>query len=239
MAFAAQHQAGPFATTDQIHLEFNSQLFVWHDQRRARSIAPVVTTIVANGDDYAAERLLTNRLLSALSFALDYPIAVLTVGAAGYKSEFDRPLLGQPASTDGLVILDAPRSIQVIADPRLRTVLGLYREGRAASSPFYRLLAFFNALDAAFDGRDSPRDEFVTAHAQMDGTTPAGGWGAHVREAFRNAVAHAVRSEGRPVLDPDDIDDWQAFSSVADALRRLVRQRVRERWADGITLART
>lgn len=234
IAFASRHQAEPFATADQVAIEFDGRRFVWHDQRRAHSLAPVVTLMVGNADDYGAERLLANRFLSALSFALDYPIAVLTVGAAGYKAELDRPLLGQPASDDGMIVLPAPGSVQVTADRRLRSVLGFYREGRAASSPFYGLLAFFNALDAAFDGRDSLRDDFVTAYAQIDGPVPARGWGAHVRETFRNAVAHAVRSEGRPVLDPDDVDDCQAFSGAAEALRKLVRQRVEERWPGGV-----
>lgn len=234
IAFASSDDADLLGIAGQVEIEFDGQRFVWHDQRQAESVAPVVTVMVANGDDYAPERLLANRFLSALSFAIDYPVAVLTVGATGYKGEVDRPLLGQPVSLDGLIVLPAPASIRVLADPRLRTVLGLYREGRAATSPFYRLLAFFNALDAAFDGRESPRDSFVARHAQIDGTAPSGGWGAYVRETFRNAVAHAVRSEGRPVLDPDDFDDWRAFSDVAEALRKLVRQRVEERWPEGV-----
>src|SRR5262245_57951607 len=118
--------------------------------------------MVADGNGYTAERLLTNNFLSAVFFAVDQPVSVVTSAAAGYKKEFDAPLITQPGNGSAL-FLRPPSRVHVEPDKRLRLVLALFREGRGAESPFYRFLARYNALDAAFDNVERERDDFIRA----------------------------------------------------------------------------
>jgi Methylamine utilization protein MauJ len=55
----------------------------------------------------------------------------------------------------------APAVVAVGDDPHLRLALGLYREGLNAGSPFYRFLAFWNALDPVFPGTKKQRNDFL------------------------------------------------------------------------------
>ena len=158
---------GPaFSRADQLVIQFDGRAFVWHDLRQPESdgVDPVVTTMVDDATDSGSEMLATNRFISALSFVTDQPMAIGVNAAAGFKGELDRPLLGQPALA-ATVIVRAPTAIDVSADGRLRLVLGLFREGRAANSPFYGFLALYNALDAAFDNNERQRNAFIATRS--------------------------------------------------------------------------
>lgn len=50
-------------------------------------------------------------------------------------------------------------------------------------------------------------------------------------DALRNAVAHAVRRVGRPVLNPDDLADRNTLDEASANVVRLLRRRVSDRWS--------
>lgn len=167
---------GPaFSRADQLVIQFDGRAFVWHDLRQPESdgVDPVVTTMVDDATDSGSEMLATKRFISALSFVTDQPMAIGVTAAAGFKGELDRPLLGQPALA-ATVIVRAPTAIDVSADERLRLVLGLFREGRAANSPFYGFLALYNALDAAFDNNERQRKRVHRPRGRGVGTDREG-----------------------------------------------------------------
>lgn len=61
-------------------------------------------------------------------------------------------------------------------------------------------------------------------------------WSKYFKGTLRNAIAHAVRRPGRPVLDPDDLTDRQHLDRASGILVELVRRRVSERWPDGVRI---
>ena len=152
--------------------------------------------------------------------------------------KLDRPVLAQPGYSP-TIIVSAVSTIRVDEDPRLRLVLALFREGRSADSPFYRFLAFYNALDAAFDNDELARDSTIR-EILSGGPTPRGqgadgfDWADYLRDALRNAVAHAVRRAGKPVLNPDDLADRNALNEASATVVRLLRRRVNDRWPGGV-----
>jgi hypothetical protein len=220
-------------------IEFEGRRFVWHSPEAANpQYLPVVSVLVADGNDYAAEQLLTNRFLSAVCYVLDQPLSIVVSSAAGYKHELDAPLLRQPGNAP-MLLVTPPSRIVVASDERLRLVLALFREGRAAESPFYRFLALYNALDASFDNREHQRDEFIRA-CTLEEPVPERqapetfDWATYLRDGLRNAVAHAVRPPGKPLLDPDDLLDRSDLDRASRTLSHLVRLRVSQRWREGV-----
>jgi hypothetical protein len=154
-------------TPGQAAIDFDARRFVWHRSRPEASehFLAVLSVVVRDGNDYGTEQILMNRFLSALCYVLDQPMSVVVAAAAGFKSEVDPPLLGQPVVAPTL-LLPAPAGIVVAPDQRLRLVLALFREGRTAESAFYRFLALYNALDATFDNHLDNRDGYIRACLQ-------------------------------------------------------------------------
>jgi hypothetical protein len=62
-------------------------------------------------------------------------------------------------------------------------------------------------------------------------------WPHYLKDNLRNAVAHAVRRPGKPVLDPDDLTDRSELDTASSILADLVRRRVRERWPEGVQIS--
>lgn len=239
LAFSSS-RTDPFRTDDRTVIEFDGRRFVWHagQEIEDKQCWPVVTVMVLDADDYADERLATNKFLSALSFVLDHPMSIATSAATGYKGELDRPILGQPGHA-ATIITAAISTVTVDDDDRLRLVLALFREGRSANSPFYKFLAFYNALDAAFDNDEPARDATIRAllnGSPMPESQPAEGfdWADYLWDVLRNAVAHAVRREGKAVLNPDDLADRRTLDMASASVVGLLRRRVNDRWPGGV-----
>lgn len=221
-------------------IEFEGSRFLWHPARESagEKVLPVLTTPIPEFmDTYDREHLVIERLLSALCFRFDQPMVVAAAMAMGARSEMAPPMLGHPGHRS-MTLFEPITSIAVRDDDRLRLVLALYREARSANSPFYRFLAFYNALEAAFDSherfegfiRESMRD--VPIPSRPD-STPVD-WPYYLREHLRNAIAHAVRYGSRPVLNPDGFKDKRTLEQAARHVARLVRQRVDERWPSAV-----
>ncbi|MBK9179973.1 MAG: hypothetical protein IPM45_10480 [Acidimicrobiales bacterium] len=218
-------------------IAFDGLRFVWHPNDgvgiEGDSSWPTVT-VVSTSTNHTAEMRATNRFLSALSHLYDVPMAVLATSATGYKGEFDSPLLRQPLGPFTRILVPAPSSVDVLPDQRLRLVLALEREAKSARSAFYRYLAYYNALDAAFDGNASALAAFADSY--IEGSPPGNdpSWSFYLTKSVRHALAHTVRDEGRMVLDPDESDDQITLSIATDKLLQLLRLRTRERWPDGV-----
>jgi hypothetical protein len=127
----------------------------------------------------------------------------------------------------------------VADDDRLRLVLALHREGASAESVFYRFLATWNALDAAFNNNEPRRDAFVRdtlAHMPPPAGTHDDGFDRadYLRDSLRNAVAHAVRNPPKPVLNPDDVAEQESLNHGSDAVGIVLPRQVKRRWPKGI-----
>jgi hypothetical protein len=196
---------------------------------------PTLSTPIADSNDYEAERLATARLLSAIAYETGQAVEIQSGGAAGWPSEFDPPV-ATALRRFGDYVRAAPSEVVVVDDDRLRLVLGYYREGLGTESPYFKFLAFWNALEVAGEDVDEKLAGWVrkTMDARgADGEQP-GDWWQRFEEERRHAVAHAIRDEWRnvPDLDPDDPDLRSGFYRDARLLQELVRRRVRERWGD-------
>jgi Methylamine utilization protein MauJ len=216
-------------------------------QRVARRLDPVVTqerwptvsTPITDANDYEAERLAMARFLSAVAYETRQGMEVLTGGGAGVPQEFDPPVATAVRPKIGAYMFLAPVEVVVVNDDRLRLVLAYCREGLSTESPYFKFLAFWNALEVACDDLPAGAAPWVrTAMQQFPGlarssTAPADWWG-HLENERRHAVAHAIRDPSRGVadLDTDDPDTRSNFYADAGLLDDLVRMRVRERWGE-------
>jgi hypothetical protein len=230
----------PFPEPETVVIEFEGRRFVWHalgPNAEGEDRWPTVTTVVADADDYAGERLAMERFLSALSFWTRQPIEVVTAGGAGFPQEMDAPVVNGLRRGLANHLYEAPREIVVANDVQLKRVLGYFREGLNTESPFFSFLAFWNALEVACDDYPEGLPGWIRttaprcAHLRGGNDPPPADWWEHLHNERRSAVAHAVREPGRgPDLDPDDPDDQGKLGRDARMLEDLVSLRIHERW---------
>jgi hypothetical protein len=244
LCFSTEPYSVELAVAEQVSILFDGREFVWHANTEPTQhgvLWPSVTVMVADGNDYDAEKLATRRFLSALSFAYDTAMGEIDSGASGYKQRLDPPLVISPGRHLAGMVHDAPSELIVAGDNRLRLTLALAREGVSSDSPFYRFLAIYNALDAAFDNDEALRDQFILhglANERLPATASPPDWAAYLRDSNRNAIAHAVRVLGKPTLDPDEPTDRDRLAADNRLLIRLVHDRVNQRWPGGVKVVR-
>jgi hypothetical protein len=115
--------------------------------------------------------------------------------------------------------------------------MSYYREAEATSSPFFRYMAYFNALEVASEDYNVGMGAWVGAnagrHSYRSGqeNPPADVLG-YLQNERRHAVAHAVRYAGIDDLNPYDPELRARFHRDSSLLADFVRDRVRERWGD-------
>ena len=222
---------------DPLEIVSAGRTFVWHPSRPApdgpEHCGPVVT-VVGTSEDADSAMLAVNRFLSALSYALDRAIGIAWSAATGFKQHVEPPLICEPALSSRVIIM--PVSEMFVAnDDRLNLVLGLYREGIAAESPFHHFLSLHNALVTCFDGSEDDAEQYATDHQDEVPDRPTlEPLGSYFREALRNAIAHTVRRSGRRVLDPNSPEDRTKVALATRPLRHIIRWRVEERWPQGV-----
>ena len=228
--------------TEPLAIRSAGRVFVWHPSRPAPDgsgmCCPAVSLIVEGSDSEAFRMagIAVNRFVAALSYALDAAVVIGWTSATGYKGEFDPPVACGDERRSGLIV-GPVTDVYVDQDDRLYEVLGLYRDAIAADNPFHSFLSLHNALVAVFEGRDKDADDFVNSRAgfvtielPLEGQALA----EYFRETLRNAMAHLVRFDGRPTLDPNDPTDRNAAAMASSALREIVRRAVDERWPAGV-----
>lgn len=228
---------------EQVVIEFEGREFVWHPNLEpgpeGQEWWPGVTVVVNDHDDYDEEAELMHRFLSALAFHLHLPAEVLMLGGSGASDPKAPPAPHWPRRGLADHLHRAPAAVEVVADDRLRLVLALYREGLNSESPFYRFLSLWNALDAVLDNDPARLSGFINAEARR----LAGrygyiawpiDWARYLYDSNRNAIAHAVRQPGRPLLDPDDPSDRGRLYRDSHLLDDLVQVAVERRWPSAV-----
>jgi hypothetical protein len=178
------------------------------------------------------------RLLSAIAYQFGQSINAETKGGAGVIDDFHPPVA--TAYRRGLAdhLHQAPAELVVVDDERLRRVLGYFREALGTGSPFFKFLAYWNAIDVACDDLNGGLKVWLLAtmekYPNLRGDTELPpDWWEYLWKEQRGAVAHAVRGQGFPAeIDPDDPETQERFGVDARLLQDLVRIRVRERWGD-------
>ena len=207
----------------------------------------MVTTSVENGteEDWDRARVAAadplQRLLSALAFHYNTRIESRSTKTGSGETDLLHPYGAvEPSDTVAVQCVIAPVRVHVESDSQLRVALGLYREGLSAGSPFYRFLAFWNVLDAVFNGDESARDAFLRARATGMHQIPnaAGSDVAkYLRQESRHAIAHVIRDRPQDTtIDPDAPADRERLEDDAYCLHKLARIAVVERWPDGVIL---
>ena len=229
---------------ETVSIEFEGRQFVWHasepsthDEREYWG--PTLAVMAEDKPDKRrrAEEAM-ERLLSAISFAYDTGIEVTSYGADGEPDPRWKPSVRDSGFPFGRVLFGYPERVEVDDDHELRIALGHYREARNAGSPFYRFLAFWNALEAAC-GDENKRAVFVKA------VGPRHPWGeadwprppdlaAYLWDAGRNAIAHVLRSSRKPRVDPDLPQDRRRLEHDGWFLRGVVREAIETRWPSGV-----
>lgn len=230
---------------EDVVIEFEGRRFVWHATHRGPDDEvcwPTITMLVADGNNYEAERVAMERFLSAVSFHWGESLEVVSQAGAGWPGEMDRPVAVSVRSGDIRHLHEAPLELVTEHDPRLARVMGYYREGQTTASPFFKFLAFFGALDVACEDYPHPNDPgpmpaWVRANAHRhqyhwgEGRPAPEDLWTYLNEERRHAVAHATRSDpDLPELDPNDPNERARFYGDSRLLEYLVKDRVRERW---------
>lgn len=234
-------------------IRFEGHHFGWHalesDPDRGSTLPVVSMRSVGDGRDrgvYQAESLKLQRFLSALSFAFDAAIIPIVVGFNNQSTEPDDHVrFRQPGGPLPVPrIHGVPQELAVVPDERLHLALGLRREGRNSLSPFYRFLAFWNALDVVFEGDTSKRNRFMEKGRRsarswfQEGDPVPANFGAYLEDSSRNAIAHAVRRLGKEVLDPDDPSDFRRLTRDTKVMAELLRVAIWDRWPYPVTVLR-
>src|SRR5262249_4972002 len=201
-------------TPETVAIEFEGRRFLWHVVELLDGVEcwPTVTTPVSHdAADEEATRLAMERLLSAIAFMCGQGIDVVTAAVAAVPDEFDPPVAA--AHRRGFVdhLHDAPAEIVVLDDDRLRPVLGYFRDALGTSSPYFKFLAFWDALDVACDdyagGLKAWIGPTMASYPHMSGRhdPPPPDWWHYLWMDQRGAVAHAIRDpQHPPEIDPDD-----------------------------------
>jgi hypothetical protein len=248
------------APPDAVAIGFEGRDFVWHppmdleDDSELTQYGPMVSVALADEGESgpAAESL--QRFLSAAAFKYDEPVEDVHHGGPPGRAKADPFNLHATRAQRAYFLIkqaDAPASLRVTDDPALWLTLALYREGKNAGSPFYKCLAFSNALDATHDVERETvsraqtleaarRDDFIDALAPIVAgwfslPTPGRGWPHYLRHEVRNALAHVHRRRGRTQVNPDTPADRVRLRADADMLEALARIAVDHRWPAAVT----
>jgi hypothetical protein len=196
--------------------------------------------MIRDADDYSAERLGTNRLLSAIAYETGMPIREVTSSAAGFKKEGDPPLLQQPRA--GVVGMRVGPEVVVDDDPDLLKCLALCREAQAAGSDALAFLSYWKAVEVGV-GERAFRAWMIEnvaalgarwAHERSEPDRVPEEWFEHLRQS-RVAAAHAVpRDPGQLRIDPDDPDLFPRLAVDAGRMRLLAQMAIEGRWPEPV-----
>lgn len=220
---------------EPVSVTFEGRRFTWFPGDA--ECMPVATVPIASSDDYLAERIAMERFLSAVSFLSRRPVMVETTGGAGFKREFDAPILRQPWSMRFVVNVSV--ALDLPADPDLHLALGLYREAMSSRLSAFQVLGYWKVVEVALNARKDLADWLpdavseVRARWELDAGETARTeqeWVKWLRDS-RNAAAHGVREWADALThDPHDPDVAARLRVDASRLETLARKAMCERW---------
>jgi len=112
-----------------------------------------------NGGHHGASSEL-ERFLSAIAFCYAQPVESVAHGSRFGDDPYLEPMTRPLGTRAGTVLVEPCKSVGMRAEPEVALALAHYCEGMNASSPFYRLLALWNSVDAVFRD-ETVRDAFL------------------------------------------------------------------------------
>ena len=234
---------------ESVTIEFEGREFGWlalkrfaHQHPDESPPGPTVTTLIAEDiqEEWRDASEALQRFLSALAFEYDTRIESRPrSGGSGTRDLLSSS--GAIAASDGYgyQVVTAPERVHLHPDPRLRVAVAVYREALSAASPFYRFLAFWNVLEAAFGGDGAKRNAFIRriAPTSFFNVPILDDVAQHFRDNSRNAIAHVIRSDvTNTTIDPDLPEDRERLDMEARWLQDVARKAVLDVWPDAIKL---
>lgn len=235
--------------SETVVIECDGRAFGWLAFATAEDsdYEPGPTVTVLHDDDPVARigvAFELQQFLSALAFEYQVPIETVSYGSPGSGE----PTLTHPAGHQapnayaGKMVYPAPARIETTDDDRLRLALALFREGLSTTSPFLSFLAYWNVVEAAFDGKESVRNEFlrslgpgVLARYSVERELPDGDAAKYLIRSARNPLAHVIRE--RPEmkhLNPDNPTDRVQLQNDARWMLDLARIAIESIWPDPV-----
>ena len=189
---------------------------------------------------------------------LEYELVVDPIGpslltGSGTTDPFDPPVHRTIRQFGGIMVMAAPLDVSVPDDHRLGLAMAAYREGVGASSPWLGFFAFWNAIEAVYDGDEQAVNTHLTQEAASGPDVlaeyvrrvlpPNANWeadddvGRWLREHRRNAIAHLIRDrEDRTQIDPDSPRDRIRLAAEGWWLRAVARRAILMEWPDAVAL---
>jgi methylamine utilization protein MauJ len=160
---------------DTVGIEFRGRLFVWHafpsEERPGpghEEAGPTVTVVLEPEEDEERVAVELERFVSAIAFAYQEPAVTLARVRTDGSEPYGPANFRAPRTPFwGYTLWPAPARIALRSDANVQLAVAYYREGLNATSPFYRFLALWNALEAAFavTDRNTPehreRNKFI------------------------------------------------------------------------------
>jgi hypothetical protein len=243
IAFRRELRDGRHAFQDKpetVGIEFDDRLFVWHafpDQEPdpifgPRELGPSVTTVLAAGEEYAVVATELERFLSALAYHYEQPAEVVAYGSSGEQDAYHPSITRAPRTHAGWMMAEPYEVIRLTREPpAVLPALAYFREGLNAGSPFYRFLAYWNCIEAVFDGNWQRRDLFVADtvplyRARWEDWFPFPDDPVrYFWDESRNAIAHAVRGSRRSI-DPDADQDRRRLDAESRFFQIIARRAI-------------
>jgi hypothetical protein len=176
------------------------------------------------------------RFLSAVAYETREAVEIQTGGGAGVPAEFDPPV-ATALRRLGDRLQPGPAEVVVVADDRLRIVLGYYREGLGTESPYFKFLAFWNALEVAGEDLTAGLAKWIRATI-----TPHSGHGRHADpppsdwwERLQNERRHnGIRCKGSPFWGANPYSGMALSAASTPSVRRVAgRARAEARVGSG------
>ena len=162
----------------RVLIRFRDRDFIWYaNLERTQSgleppFWPTVTVMVNGSSDVDPARRAMQHFLSVLAFNYERAIVEIVTGMQEWTQVDDPPVhLQQGGNGRAPFLTPPPAELVAVNDGRLALALAHYREAVNSDSPFYRFLAYWNALDVLFGG-DSAR---MKSHLDA-ASTWAPGW---------------------------------------------------------------
>jgi hypothetical protein len=245
-----------------VGIEFRGRLIVWHEIPSspgrppfpAFGYDPTLTAVYHGAEDRDEAANDLGRFISALVFHYGYvidPVSPFLLSGTSESDPFHPPGRRELRGYAGTAVESAPLRVEVDDDDRLGLALALYREG-ANANPYLGFLAFWNVLDAVFDGDSNAVDRFINREAAtsvggieeyarrvIPGWTPPEDqtMAIYLREHGRNAIGHVVRDRvDRPHINPDDNATRHRLAAEGYWLRAAGRRAILSRWEEPVRL---
>jgi len=171
---------------------------------------------------------LVNRFLSELSWIYDTKVEIMTRGAAGLRTKFNKQgkyyRVGNSINLDGYE-QEATKDIQKLA-------LGIYREAVSSNSNFYKFLCYARIINITNPSGSMQRNWYnenignIEENSKVIERMNSNGVhniGKHVYQSGRCAIAHASFNNGEVVADADSYNDHSRIANELPLMKEFAQ----------------